>query len=111
MPETRYFARSASDNTDDWPYWYVADRERGNLNVTVELVPELSGYQPFLPRDVARKPMPRIDMLDRLHFIYLGELMGCVGGRIYVWQAPERRFTEQGVATLAEAERVLADIT
>ncbi len=51
----RYYARSASNRTDDWPYWYVADRERGNLNVTVELRPEMLGYLPFLPRDMAEK--------------------------------------------------------
>jgi hypothetical protein len=51
----RYFARSASDQTDDWPYWFVADRSRGNLNVTVKLMPELSGYLPLLPRDMAEE--------------------------------------------------------
>jgi hypothetical protein len=35
----RYLARSASDRTDDWPSWFVADRSRSNLNVTVRLVP------------------------------------------------------------------------
>lgn len=29
----KYIARSASDKTDDWPYWMVWDRQRG-LNVT-----------------------------------------------------------------------------
>jgi hypothetical protein len=47
---SRYFARSASDRTDDWPAWYVADRQLGNLNVTVRLRPEMLGYMPFLPR-------------------------------------------------------------
>lgn len=50
MKETRYFARSASDRTDDWPHWFVADRHKGNLNVTVVLVPELRGHMPFLSR-------------------------------------------------------------
>jgi hypothetical protein len=49
----RFFARSASDRTDDWPFWYVADRRSGNLNVVVALAPELSGRLPFLPRDAA----------------------------------------------------------
>lgn len=40
---TRYYARSASDRTDDWPYWYVADREQGGLNVTVRLAREVWG--------------------------------------------------------------------
>lgn len=30
----RYYARSASDKTDDWPFWFVADSQRGGLNVT-----------------------------------------------------------------------------
>lgn len=34
----RYFARSASDKTDDWPFWFVADRDMGGLNVTAELI-------------------------------------------------------------------------
>lgn len=33
----RYYARSASDRTDDWPFWFVADRKRGGLNVTSEV--------------------------------------------------------------------------
>lgn len=51
----RYFARSASDNTDDWPFWYVADRTLSNLNVTVRLMPALRGYMPFLSRDKAEE--------------------------------------------------------
>lgn len=38
MNQIRYYARSASDRTDDWPYWFVADRKRGDVNVTAELV-------------------------------------------------------------------------
>lgn len=30
----RYFARSASDKTDDWSIWFIADRDWGGLNVT-----------------------------------------------------------------------------
>lgn len=37
-PEARYYARSASDKTDDWPFWFVADRNRGGLNVTAQLI-------------------------------------------------------------------------
>jgi hypothetical protein len=33
----RYFARSASDKTDDWPWWFIADKNRGGLNVTSEV--------------------------------------------------------------------------
>lgn len=49
----RYFARSASDKTDDWPFWYVADREKGNLNVTVKLEPLLEGALPFTSKEYA----------------------------------------------------------
>ena len=34
----RYYARSAFDRTDDWPYWFVADAQKGGLNVTAKLV-------------------------------------------------------------------------
>ena len=33
----RYYARSASDRTDDWPDWFVADTQKGGLNVTAVL--------------------------------------------------------------------------
>jgi hypothetical protein len=47
----RYYARSASDSSDDWPFWFVADRENGDLNVTNRLLradaPEtLAQFQP-----------------------------------------------------------------
>jgi hypothetical protein len=51
----RYFARSASDRTEDWPFWYVADRQRGNLNCTPDLMPELRGYLPFVSRQIAER--------------------------------------------------------
>lgn len=34
----RYYARSASDKTDDWPYWFVADKEKGGLNTTEKYI-------------------------------------------------------------------------
>jgi hypothetical protein len=34
----RYYARSARDDTDDWPFWFVADAQKGGLNVTAELI-------------------------------------------------------------------------
>ena len=37
----RYFARSGSDRTDDWPFWFVADKLRGGLNVTAEMAPRV----------------------------------------------------------------------
>jgi len=33
----RYYARSASDKTDDWPWWFVADKHQGGLNVMQEV--------------------------------------------------------------------------
>jgi len=36
--QRRYYARSASDKTSDWPHWFVADAKRGGLNVTAELI-------------------------------------------------------------------------
>lgn len=51
----RYYARSASDKTNDWPSWFVADRERSGLNVTVGLEPSLRGHLPFVPRSVAEQ--------------------------------------------------------
>lgn len=52
----RFFARSASDRTDDWPFWFVADADRDGLNVTNDLIVRFIDptYQrnrlPFLPR-------------------------------------------------------------
>ena len=50
----RYQARSASDKTDNWPYWYVEDTNKGGLNVTVSLVPELRGRLPFVSQRDAK---------------------------------------------------------
>lgn len=36
--KARYFPRSASDRTDDWPFWFVADRQRGDTNITADLI-------------------------------------------------------------------------
>lgn len=55
VTEPRFFARSASDRTDDWPHWYVADRAAAELNVTVQLLPALRGSMPFLPRQAAEE--------------------------------------------------------
>lgn len=38
---SRFHARSASDRTEAWPYWFVADRQKGDLNVTADLVRQL----------------------------------------------------------------------
>ena len=49
----RFYARSASDKADDWPFWFIADREQGGLNVTVRHVPALRGRMPFLSGQIA----------------------------------------------------------
>lgn len=41
MKGERYYARSACRRTDDWPFWFVADRERGGVNTTAEIMGEL----------------------------------------------------------------------
>lgn len=48
----RYQAKSASDRTDDWPFWYVADTHRGSLNVTNQLV-ELTPGAVFTSKEIA----------------------------------------------------------
>jgi len=46
----RFFARSASDRTDDWPHWFVADRQNGEINVTIRLIEKRFGVAlPLLP--------------------------------------------------------------
>lgn len=55
MTGLRYYARSASDNTDDRLLWFISDRQQAGLNVTTCLVPCLRGYLPFLPREMAEK--------------------------------------------------------
>jgi hypothetical protein len=47
VSDRRYYARSASDKRDDWPFWYVADSQRDGLNVTPELAEALGA--PFKP--------------------------------------------------------------
>lgn len=52
-----FSARSASDRTDDWTFWYVR-RQGSNLNLTVEAAeiagwPSGRGSMPFVPRKVA----------------------------------------------------------
>lgn len=37
MTDARFYIRSASDRTDDWPLWFVADSYASGLNVTQEL--------------------------------------------------------------------------
>ena len=41
--DPRYVARSASDHTDDWPFWFVKDTRSGGVNVTGQLFERLAG--------------------------------------------------------------------
>ena len=53
----RYEAKIASDKTELWPFWFVADNEKGGVNVTNELLVELYKVAPkqlpFLSRNGA----------------------------------------------------------
>ena len=58
MTDRRYYARSASDRTDDWPFWFVADSSKGNVNVTADIIrqhirPNRKG-RVFVPRVLAQ---------------------------------------------------------
>jgi hypothetical protein len=46
MSDRRYTARPASDKTDDWTFWFVADNHKGGLNVTAPLRRKLCGADP-----------------------------------------------------------------
>lgn len=52
-------ARSASDRTDDWPYWYVTDDNPHDSNKTADCFEALTGRRqvclPFLSRLAAEK--------------------------------------------------------
>lgn len=49
-------AKSASDRTDEWPFWMVWN---GSINVTVRAIEAVTGNHvvamPFLPRSIAEK--------------------------------------------------------
>lgn len=53
MADAKLVAKSASDKTDDWPFWMVWD---GRTNVTIKVIEELTGRRfvcmPFGPRSV-----------------------------------------------------------
>lgn len=58
MQERAWRARSASDRTDDWPFWYVTDDQPQDSNKTWDALEALTGDRPvgglpFLPRDMA----------------------------------------------------------
>lgn len=35
---TRYTVFSASGKTEDWPFWFVADNQKGGVNCTADLI-------------------------------------------------------------------------
>lgn len=59
MDTDRYFARWPKRCTEEWPFWYVADRKKADLNVTDELIEKLHGKRagvitpPLVSRDEA----------------------------------------------------------
>ena len=57
MTDRRYYARSASDRTDAWPFWFVADSRKGSVNVTADIVRQHIGPTRkggvFVPRGLA----------------------------------------------------------
>ena len=50
-------ASSASDRSDDWPFWYATDDMPPDRNKTLDAIEAIMGIRivalPFLPRDVA----------------------------------------------------------
>lgn len=52
-------ARSASDQTDDWPFWYVTNDRPPNSNKTLDAIERLAGRRPvglpFVSRTVASR--------------------------------------------------------
>ncbi|MGQ4812352.1 hypothetical protein ACCZ74_08645 [Agrobacterium vitis] len=47
MTLPRYFARPASDKNENWPLWFVADRQCGGVNVTGRIAEEMTGISSF----------------------------------------------------------------
>lgn len=52
-------ARSASDRTDDWPFWFIADWT--GVSVTIKFFPELRGRMPFVSRSTAESAAEHIN--------------------------------------------------
>jgi excinuclease UvrABC nuclease subunit len=44
---SKVIARSASDETDDWPAWFLANGSQTSLNVTQRVAAELGHNMPF----------------------------------------------------------------
>lgn len=48
--DEEFIFRSASDKTDDWPFWYLTEKSTGNLNVTMKYL----GCT-FVPKEFAQE--------------------------------------------------------
>lgn len=64
-----YRARSASDRTDDWPFWYITDDHPANRNATPKAWQTVTGkdWPPkhqFLPREEAVLLADAANILD-----------------------------------------------
>lgn len=43
--EVTWRARSASDRTDDWPFWYVTDDNPRDRNKTADAIEAMTGHR------------------------------------------------------------------
>lgn len=64
--QDRYFAAPASKITEE-RLWYIADRQHGNLNVSVKLIPDLEGSIPFMSRDMAMQIAAKANQIAASH--------------------------------------------
>ncbi len=62
----RFYARSASDKTDDWTCWFVADGMQIGLNVTANLETIRDGYSRL---DAARFSERRVGAFSMQPFL------------------------------------------
>jgi hypothetical protein len=66
----RYQARSASDKTDDWPLWFIADSHKSGLNVTTPLARKYLNPDwlfPFMPKECAILAAKIFNKLEKHH--------------------------------------------
>ena len=67
----RYYARSASDKTKYWLFWFVADERRGGLNVTAEVSRQIG--EPLPPGAVFVDPMSAVELARKANRVTQGE--------------------------------------
>jgi hypothetical protein len=67
-------ARSASDKTDDWLFWYVTDDEPKDRNKTLDAIEYLTGLRPysypFVRQEVAEELAERMNKTSSLEGVY-----------------------------------------